>query len=406
MAVIDSYLSHDDYGYDFVVATTQESINSFLKRYLDNLGKDPENLCYLLKDGTLSEINLEDLKDKTGVDPFDIPDGTNYSDDRITNLTNHGFSVGLKIKIGLPPGITGQDLKDLVVMKLKPEEKVTLYLYVSEFQIVQNNPEERTWKVLEQPEDKPWFFETKVQLILEDLDNNLNTPYFNNNPDKKTTLSNHLTKLMKQMNRNSGEFRLKQLLFNIDDAEVLSIPEIEDVPNDSPVHTVLNEYFVDKYFAFLKTYGEPVLSVCTLSNNSGESSLVPTAIKLRVHQNSNNEKLWTLDYLCAVNNKTLPEGEDFTWDWMKNADLGNASGVLAVNRNTLVKYYTDILKNSVKGACIKVWCKVKIKNVFFVEVSYTLTPGQVPENEDTFYPYPKNHDKILLLKYKSDSKKK
>ncbi|KAF5571494.1 hypothetical protein FPANT_13540 [Fusarium pseudoanthophilum] len=88
MAPSQSNLSNPKYLYDFVVATSQESINSGLVQYLQNTGnKQPYTyLCFLADENgePTEEVSLEEiLKRSGGVSPFDIPDGTDWKDERI-----------------------------------------------------------------------------------------------------------------------------------------------------------------------------------------------------------------------------------------------------------------------------------------------------------------------------------
>lgn len=98
-----SYLSSSPDGPDFVVAITQASISSGLWEYLAE-GSQPVEYIAILSDPNTGlptiETSLEDLLKKTGsVGPFDIPDGTPYTDPRIKYLNKARFSVGIKIQI-------------------------------------------------------------------------------------------------------------------------------------------------------------------------------------------------------------------------------------------------------------------------------------------------------------------
>jgi len=68
MTANKSYLSSSKYGYDFVVATTQASINSGLKEYLNTINQPTTTLCFLAdsKGNPSVPITLDALKAKTG----------------------------------------------------------------------------------------------------------------------------------------------------------------------------------------------------------------------------------------------------------------------------------------------------------------------------------------------------
>jgi hypothetical protein len=47
MTAAQSYLSNSKYGYDFVVATTQASINATMKAFLAQLKAPVVNICFV-----------------------------------------------------------------------------------------------------------------------------------------------------------------------------------------------------------------------------------------------------------------------------------------------------------------------------------------------------------------------
>jgi hypothetical protein len=80
MAPNQSNLSDRKYLYDFVVYTTQESINSLLVQYLPNTGKkQPVTfLCFLADENgdPTKQVTLDEILQKSrGINPFDIPPG-------------------------------------------------------------------------------------------------------------------------------------------------------------------------------------------------------------------------------------------------------------------------------------------------------------------------------------------
>ena len=89
---------------DFVVATTQASINSGLLEYLSHGNQPATYLCFTAPDKKRGiaqpQIPLNELLVKTGgVNPFDIPDGTDYADDRITAINRARFIYGIKMQV-------------------------------------------------------------------------------------------------------------------------------------------------------------------------------------------------------------------------------------------------------------------------------------------------------------------
>ena len=318
------------------------------------------------------KISLDDLKAKTeGIDPFEISNGTDYNDWRIGELTQQMFAVGIKLRLGLPSGVFPRNLPPIIDLG-SSANNVTFNLLSSQFEIVQNNPPSGwghpgSWKVVSQPSGTPWYFSTKVNLVYADLDKELNTPYFNKNPQKKQALLNQLRNL------GSGAFSLQQLLFDLDNAAIQTMPTIEGVPKGSNADIVLTKYFLDFYFRSVKEHGEPVLSVHAVANAPDGSSLRLTGMEREVGQfvdgngvvvsnpTPEQKQAVTLDYLCAVNNNHLPGAASFSWNWVEPADIVNESGVIAINRNTLATYYKNLLIPHVRSSCIKAYTKTSVE---------------------------------------------
>lgn len=392
-----SFLSSPKYGYDFVVATTQASINSGLKEYINSVDQPETFLCFLAdsKGNPTVELSLDELLAKTGgVNPFDIPDGTPYNDPRITTLTQNMFVVGLKIKMGLPSQILPKDLPFIVDLG-NSANNVRFNLLCSEFQIIQNSPPSGfgaagSWNVWTQPADVAWYFSTTVNLVYADLDSELNTPYFNNNPKKKQELLDQLKNL------GSGAFSLQQLLFDLDNAALQSIPTIQGLDPSSDAGLILTKSFMNLYFQTAKAHGEPVLSVHAIANNPDNSSLRLTGMEREVGvfvdgagnpiQNLTPEQrnVVTLDYLCAVNNNHLPGAASFSWNWVDPSDVDNLSGVISINRNTLANYYKGVLIPLLRNSCIGVNCSVTHDSDSWIsgKVHYkgTFTAGKTPSS--------------------------
>ncbi len=365
MSATQSDLSSAKYGYDFVVATTQASINSGLKEYLAGANEPTTYLCFLAdqQGNPTQQISLDDLLTKTGgVNPFDIPAGTQYDDPRITTLTQNMFVVGLQLKMGLPPGILPADIPDVVDLGTSASA-VTFNLFCSEFTVIQNSPPSGfggagSWNVWSQPSGAAWYFSTSCDLVTQDLANDLNTPYFTNHPDQKAAI-------LAQMNNLSGSaFSLQQLLFDLDNAAVQSIPTIEGLPAGSDAEVVLTKSFVDLYFQTVKAYGQPVLSVHAVAQTPDNASLRLTALNREVNPyvDSNGspvndpspqqQSAVTLNLQCAANNDPLPGSATFSWNWVDAASIDDEDGVVSVNRKTLARWLYAQMLPTMQPACL------------------------------------------------------
>src|SRR4051794_39221810 len=110
-----SNLSSPRYGYDFVVATTQSSINATIKYFLQALKEPLVRYAFVADDdGNPVPIDFTELLKRTGqIDPFTIPGGVGGSDARVKALINARFMAGFKAQIGLPGGNDPGDIVQL-----------------------------------------------------------------------------------------------------------------------------------------------------------------------------------------------------------------------------------------------------------------------------------------------------
>jgi hypothetical protein len=230
--------------------------------------------------------------------------------------------------------------------------------------IIQNSPasgfgSEGSWNVWSQPNGEAWYFSTKVDLVHSDLCKELDTNYFDNNPAKKMAIIEQLTNYR-------SAFSLKQLLFDLDSAVLQSVPTIEGLEPTSSASTALTRSFVELYSACAKQYGMPLISVHMIADHPDGSSLPITGMERQVSQYKDKEgmvvedpvssqkQVFTLDYLCAANNNPLPSPSAFSWNWVESDEVADKSGMIAVNRNTLAKYFENNILSDLMKSCIKV----------------------------------------------------
>jgi hypothetical protein len=83
----------------------------------------------------------------SGLDPFDIPDGTDYNDPRITKLTQIRFLCAIRMQIGIPPGCMVNvpnkgpqlQLPEPIVTLGNTSDNVTFNMYCSDIDLVNNS---------------------------------------------------------------------------------------------------------------------------------------------------------------------------------------------------------------------------------------------------------------------------
>ncbi|GLA06303.1 hypothetical protein AnigIFM60653_006834 [Aspergillus niger] len=384
-----SYLSNSIYGYDFVVSTTQASINTGLRQWLAR-GDHPVKYMYYLVDDygnpTVEKTREELLTLSGGIDPFDIPGGTTPDDPRVSKLTEIRFNVGLRIKMGLPPGITPANLPAVVSLG-GSADSVGFRLFCSEFSIVQNTPGgwvPGRWDVWSQPLGESWYFETSVNLLMANLNDKLDTPYLNDNPDVKA-------QLLEQLRNMSGTaYSLQQLLFDLDTAVLQTVPTIAGVPPGSPAEQVLLKSFILVYSKGAQEKGLPLLSITAVAQAPDPSPLQLTNFERQVSPLKEDGKpidkptpeqqnATTLDHLCMTSHKTLPPPVPFDWNWVDLDDVDSYSGTISINRNTMAQYVLDDILPKARSCCVSF--DVKVTTNWKGQVSYELWhyPGQEPQ---------------------------
>ncbi|KAI0436150.1 hypothetical protein F4803DRAFT_557288 [Xylaria telfairii] len=220
-----------------------------------------------------------------GVNPFDIPAGTPYDDPRISPLTTALFNIGVKMQIGLPPGVLPRNLPPMVTLGTSATD-VGLNLYCSQFTVIQNSPPSGwgspgTWNVWSQPSGTPWYITTEVDLTVANPDKKLKTPYFNSHPDEKLALQRQLKNL------SATACSLQQLLFDLDNVLLQDLPQFEAIPADSNAATWMAAFIGN---------GNGTDPVSQLKDANGVVIQEPATEQTNVS---------TLDYLCAANNNKL-----------------------------------------------------------------------------------------------------
>ncbi|KPM44923.1 hypothetical protein AK830_g1610 [Neonectria ditissima] len=338
------------YGYSFVVATTQLNINSSLKGYLLETTQ-PDNFFCFVSDPTTgnpaTQISLDDLKAKSGGnDPFEIPAGTSATDPRIQALTSNSFAFGVKIRMGLPPGVPYENLP--LILELRDGAQGVIFrMFCSDFQIIQNikgdGDIQASWNVWSQQSGSPVYVETVVDLVNADLDKELSTPYFDQNPAQKATIRSQIE------NMSDSAFSLQQLLLDLDNAALQSAPSFKGIPDT--VQSIVEEYFVGLYIQSVKNYGQPLISITPVPDTTTDpSSIQMTSFDRVVNRfkdangaaidDPSPEQLamTTLDHLCMTNNLPLPDYEPFTWNWVQTQNAGSQGGVVAISRQVILNY--------------------------------------------------------------------
>ncbi|KAI9701712.1 MAG: hypothetical protein M1820_006340 [Bogoriella megaspora] len=347
----DSQLSSARYGYDFVVSTTQQSINATMKRYLNGLSSPLLTVCFVADgNGVAQAIDYEELKKKAnGSDPFAIPgdiDPSTNSD--IKNLMGARFMGGFRAKIGLPEGVSPTDLPDILSFDSGSIAKVSFRMYCSDFDLVQLSPGggytlAPKWFAASQDRNNPWTFESKVDLSQSVVDKN---SYHLMPPDVQKAIHN----------KGSMAFSVQQLWFDMSTASLYSSPTIEGVARDSELGMILQRDFLTRYFDLLRGNGQPLLGVNVVDDKGDLATFSLTDFELQVNPyldangrpeqtpTPDQAKASTLSYLCATMGNKLPPSTAFDWNWLSTDDIKQTHGIISINRNTFAQWLSRAIR--------------------------------------------------------------
>lgn len=107
-----SNLSLPQYGYDLVVATTQDAINAATKEFLSDFTGKEFVACYKYVKGHAPEpMDYDKVKQAIdGTDPFMIPNGADEKNQKVQKLADLDFQFAFRAKMGLPPGLAPTDI--------------------------------------------------------------------------------------------------------------------------------------------------------------------------------------------------------------------------------------------------------------------------------------------------------
>ncbi|NMO53695.1 hypothetical protein HH310_21225 [Actinoplanes sp. TBRC 11911] len=386
MGASKSNLSDPKWGYDYVVATTQASINSTMKWFLSELTEPVVTVCYVADaKGQPQEIPYEELLDRAqGSDPFSVPAGADpMRDEDLAHLLKARFMMGFRAQLGLPPMSKPETVPDIV--ELGPTGNVLYRLLCSEFELVNLDPgggySSPSWTSLSQEADEPWVFESNVELRFEDVEGSR----FNKLPDEVK---------LQIKNLSGTAFSVQQLLFDLDNATLESVPQLDDqIKPTHPAYTMLVQYFLGAYILGLRAQGDPVLACAITQQEPSPATMALTDMTMQVmpwtgddglpaaHPSPAQRDLATLDYLCVAGRTGVQPAGAFTWNWVDEPAGGAApdhDGVVAINRVPFFALIKDQLLPSVKANCYQPSVTVSLSGASQPIYTINVTPGQTP----------------------------
>ncbi|HST58951.1 MAG TPA: hypothetical protein VLK84_09690, partial [Longimicrobium sp.] len=377
MSANDSHLSTT--GFDVVVAATQGSINATMKTYLAKVTQPEVIICYVANaQGVATPIDYSILKSYAkGSDPFSVPAGADPAiNPDLQNLFAARFLFGIKASIGMPPGYTQTTAPNIVTLGASTSS-VGYTLMCSEFNLVQYTPASgygpASWMNQSQPDGNAWLFTSQVNLSLTSMD--------------FTCLPSDVKANIK--NLGGYAFSVQQLLFDLNNAALESVPQITGVVAGTSLYSALENDFVGAYFTTMQKNGAPVLGYTVTQSDAPPSTLPLTDLNFwsAPYVGTNGQPItgltksqqsaFTLNYLCSTNGDTLPAPQGFGWNWVDESQETTFDGVVAINRNTFANYFRNQLNSYVARNCYQTWVRVNMDGLD-VDYHWSATPGQTP----------------------------
>lgn len=390
MSAQNSYLSSPRYGYDFVLATTQDSINATMKRYLDGLDQAETHIILKSDDNDKTVlIDFEEFKKGAhGTDPFAVPANADVNGPEIANLDDAGFVAGIKMTLGLPQNFKDPRTLPPIINLKDGATEVEYNMYCANIEVRQlsyGRKGRKKWLAIAQNDipDKAWMFKSKVNLKLDSAD-------FNKLPEN----------FQKRIKNLEGEgFGVQQLLFDLSNAALQTVPTIDGVEPDSDADMILTKYFINTYFSHMQNQGQPVLNYVVV-HKPQEATLKPTNLNFNVSHADKGLRpgLMTLNYLCATDGHKLPPATDFDWNWVTPDDGSQIHGVISLNRLTFANYLMNEMVAVAQKDCF-------VPKVNLSGLHATAKVGERPPESDIDRQIPTSGDEILRISYVSEEAK-
>lgn len=340
MGASNSALS--SYGYDYVLAVTQQSINDtafdFLRR------KQPViSVVYVYDDnGDPKRIGYDDFKTLAhGTDPFNIPSSGPDHDAAVKLLDDAGLMFGFQAAMGIPAGFKVATLPPIMALGAGPLDPLTFRLLCRTFTLVELKAiphKPSIYAAYAQPvgpDGQPWIFTyTDIHLDQKPV------------TDVRQFLTGEASQSLPAATREAvaarpDAFSIQQLLFDVRKAACTGRPEISGV--SGLLRETLYADFSLEYFTQLTNTGPPMLAVVP----TGGDPLAGLQTEFSINPSPDHPELGCVNYLCTTAGHQLPAPQSFPWAWVEPGE--DVDGVCVISRQHLVASLRDQLAGYVEN---------------------------------------------------------
>ncbi|KAJ7192264.1 hypothetical protein GGX14DRAFT_578281 [Mycena pura] len=403
-----SHLTGLQNPYDFVVGATQLGINNAMFDYVQSGSIPKVQVCWEF-DPTGSFPVLGDCKSLIaaigpGIDIFSLGNATiTPSNPSYNALFGSNIYGAVEFQAGIPDGVTRADLPDIVDLSGNPDKagEVAFKMFCKEFTIFwwTGGRASAFTSVVQNP-NFPWVYTASVNLNLQD------TPFQNLPPDVQNQIS--MT--------NDETFSIQQLLYDLATPGLASAADLSPlgiVPG-TDIYGVLGSDFITAYGKAANSSSAPskilpdrqagqtlttflVLGITAQPTGRGGPSATVnfTGFNFEVvpyldsngnqviNPTLNQHQLYTLNYLCVTNGRTVPINQQLPWNWVDVSALTAGGippdGAISVSRNEFASTLAQSLSQTAKQLSIVPIARVVPQGTGW-EFTYILTPGSGTPN--------------------------
>ncbi len=396
---------------DFVVAVSEESVNSTMFQYMSQNSFPAMSLCWTqVENGPLIPITLAALMagnasqgGTNGTNPFDVPNWTNgepMSQD-LTNINNSAFACGIQLQIGIPagmniPGAPNQPytntLPYMVSLNTTNSNTAIFNLLFAQFTVVYptfGRSGLSAYNNDSQPSGSSWGI-------------TVNVPLSQITVSPSSAPSNVQQALSKM---GPGAFSIQQLFFDFLNAT------ITDAPTQNWPAIVSNQFTVAMLEQLIQQ-NEQSQGLASVGYTITAGAVQPSTFNIGNLEmvfeeyepsTESTQMLNTVNYLCTVpgGNRIPPNYSGISWNWFDTAaQLGTFDGVVAINRNTLAAWIYSQISNNVMQNCFAPYVRVWLSGFIDMTVNWqwNLTPWQTPT-----VTYPATGSTVLSVNYSSSA---
>ncbi|MDN3550024.1 hypothetical protein [Mucilaginibacter aquaedulcis] len=411
MAAQDSDLSA--YGFDVVVASTEQALNYVIKQYVNEFKKPKTgsggspvfNAYFMIEPNTKEVVPLPAAWDQSlydhyvNLDPLSIAawNGIGTMPQSIKNLSmpymvnyppfpsNTYLRYAISFELGFTPDPSkpGSVKMPAQILQLVDDGQYAIYtlcfqnLTLTVANYNSNYSAITSYEVYKQNAANPYWFTVKVPL---------------KSISDSTNVSDDVATRAAAL---GNAFTIEQLVLDLDNAQWNGAPVIQDAPSGSAVNDLLNTVFLPFFAQTMATNGRAALGFNFIPKENTSADFGVTDIQLQIDDASgdseeNQPGLPTLDYLCAVNGDARQATADFSdsdnyyldglpyWNWFDGPT--SYHGVIAVSPGALASYFSKALLSYVQTNCYLPttgWTWSDDKEMWLVNTP-SVQAGQVP----------------------------